>query len=189
MFRKLFLPGVVIAAVYPSLGQTPAPPPAPTVPDNELFRFYFVHVAAVQKAADNLKAQGKEDMSMRVVMKNQARLTDQEFAFLVNLAANCNSAFAAESKNAVAALAPVKAKYSNPSAIPPDVLQQMNALESQRQQVITDCIASLKSQMGPARFQALYDFVVTSEAPNINQPGVPRPLPHGGKPPAPPPPQ
>jgi hypothetical protein len=147
MLRKLLLAGVAAATIYRSFGQTTAQPPAAPIPDYTLFRFFFLHVVEVQNAADALKAQGKEDVATRTLVRRSAHLTNQEDALLESVAADCTSAYAAESKSGFA-----------PSPVP-GVLQQ----------IVTNCIAALQSGMGQARFQMLYNFVTATETPNIVQ--------------------
>src|SRR5580693_4194036 len=97
MFRKFFLVCIVAAVISPSFRQTPAPLSAAPVPDYTLFHFFFVHVVRLQNAANALKVQGKQDRSMRTLMKSTAHLTNQEDAVLESLAPSCNSATAAGS--------------------------------------------------------------------------------------------
>jgi hypothetical protein len=169
MFRNFFLLGALAAVMLPCLGQTTAQTAASPPPDSTHFRFFFIHVARLQRAADALKAQGKYDLKMRNLIKNKAQLTNREFALLVGGAAGCNSAYSAASKSGIAATRQLVQPYPNASALPPAVLQQISNLEAQRVQVITGCMANLQSQMGSARYQLLRNFVVASEGPNIKQ--------------------
>jgi hypothetical protein len=91
MLRSFFLAGLFAAASVSGLAQTATQPvapsaSAPSLPDSTYFRFFFLHIAGLQRAADALKAQGKDDMPMRNLLKNRARLTNQEFAILVSTA-------------------------------------------------------------------------------------------------------
>jgi hypothetical protein len=169
MFRKFLLAGIAAAVMLSCFAQTTAQTALPTLPDSTYFRFFFIHVARLQSAADALKAQGKDDSAMRRLMANKALLTNQEFALLVSVAASCNTAYSAASKSGVAATKKLVQPYPNASALPLAVLQQISNLEAQRGQIITSCMANLQAQMGPPRYQVLRDFVVASEGPNIKQ--------------------
>jgi hypothetical protein len=178
MFRNFFLLG--IAALVPAcLGQTTIRSSTtnevanPTLPDSTYFRFFFAHITRLQSAADALKAQGKPDGQMRYLIRSKAHLTNQEDALLRGVALNCSAAYADASKNGVAAAKQLVQPYPNFSAVPPAVLQQISTLEAQRVQVLTGCMANLQSQMGPARYQMLRNFVVASEGPNIKQAASP----------------
>jgi hypothetical protein len=175
MLRKFLLFGAVAALALSCFGQaavqssTASAAANPALPDSTYFRFFFIHVARLQSAADALKAQGQKDANMRNLIQNKALLTGQEFALLVSVAASCNSAYSAASKNGIAATKQLVQPYPNASAVPPAVLQQISAFEAQRVQVITGCMANLQSQMGSSRYQVLRDFVVASEGPNIKR--------------------
>jgi hypothetical protein len=175
MLRKFLLFGAVAALALSCFGQAAvqssnaSAAANPALPDSTYFRFFFIHVARLQSAADALKAQGKDDSAMRRLLANRALLTNQEFSLLVGVAAGCNSAYSAASKSGVAATKQLVQPYPNASALPPTVLQQISNLEAQRVEVITGCMANLQSQMGSSRYQVLRDFVVASEGPNIKQ--------------------
>ncbi len=175
MFRNFFLLGAVAAVTLPCFGQTTTQPStasaaaSPALPDSTYFRFFFIHVARLQKAADSLKAQGQKDANMRNLIKNKALLTDQEFALLVSVAASCNAGYSAASKSGIAATKQLVQPYPNISAVPATVLQQISNLEAQRVLVITGCMASLQSGMRPKRYQLLRNFVISSEGPNIKR--------------------
>jgi len=135
MLRKFLLFGAVAALALSCFGQAAvqssnaSAAANPALPDSTFFRFFFIHVARLQKAADSLKAQGQKDANMRNLIKNKALLTDQEFALLVSVAASCNSAYSAASRSGVAATKQLVQPYRNAAALPPAVLQQISNLE------------------------------------------------------------
>jgi hypothetical protein len=181
MLRKFLLFGAVAALALSCFGQTTtqssnaSAAANPALPDSTYFRFFFIHVARLQTAADALKAQGKADGQMRYLIRSKAHLTSQEDALLRGVALNCNVAYAAASKSGVAATKELVQPFPNASAVPSEVLQQISNLEAQRAQVITGCMANLQSQMRPARYQMLRSFVIASEGPNIKQAAAPPP--------------
>lgn len=166
--RKAFL---VLASVVALHGQTSAQPAPAQWPDYTLFRFFFLHVAALERAADSLKAQGKDDEYMRAMLRSSAHLTDQEATLIKNVAANCNAGYAAATQQGMAALSAARADHLAAPATPvsPAAVQQANALEQQRQQVILNCVATLQAQMLPFRFQTLHDYVVANIGPTIKR--------------------
>jgi hypothetical protein len=167
MPSKLICAATAIAAALPALGQSP--PPATALPDSTIFRFFFIHVMALETAADRLKAQGLEDDSMRQKLASEAALTGKEAALVKDVARSCNTDYESASRAAVAVARDLQKQYPNRATAPPSVAAQVSALEAQRAQVITNCIETLQAGMPPSRFQMLHDWVVANEAPHITQ--------------------
>lgn len=172
--QRLLFAVMLFACLIPAFGQAPAPVAAKTlspnpIPDSVLFHFFFLHVASVEKAANSLKAQGKDDTIARGYFKSRAGLTDVETSLLKELAASCNADFATQSQAAVAQVNQLRAQYGQPSSFPPAGLQRIKDLDAQRNGVITDCQQRLQTGMGAARYQRLYAFVRQTESPAVKR--------------------
>jgi hypothetical protein len=166
--RKTSLALVSAVALFGQVSTQPAPT---QWPDYTLFRFFFLHVAALERAADSLKAQGKDDEYMRAMLRSSAHLTDQEATLVKSVAASCNQSYTTSTQQAMAALSATRAAHLAAPGTPasPAEVQQANALEQQRQQVILNCVATLQTQMLSFRFQTLHDYVVANIGPTIKR--------------------
>jgi hypothetical protein len=171
--RRVSLPGILVACLIPAFAQSP-------IPDAILFRVFFLRVAQIENGARLLEAQGNNAAaeSFRGTIRREAGLTIDEATLLNRIAIPCNDGYKSASMNGTALLRQLR--QSNPalSSASPQVVQQIQDLEAQRQQVILDCLATLRSGMKPFRFDALYKYVSATEGPNIHivgQPDQPKP--------------
>jgi len=175
--RTILRAGVLTVFLVPAFGQSPppfTPTPSSALSDYTLFRAFFAHVSGVETAADSLKARGQNDRPMRSAIKNSAGLNDREASLLREIAVSSQRDLRAfETDVMMPALRAFTAKHAkdrDPSRPPPqEDLQQASSLEAQRQKIVTDYMQRLKSGIGDARFQRLYDFVKRTEGPNIRQ--------------------
>ncbi len=170
--------GAGLAAVTAQVSpQVPAIQAGPS--DYLLFRFFFIHVMSVESAADNLKANGRDDAAARSKFRDAAKLTDAEAELLKSVAARCNADLEAHARTEVAAAVQnVKAQYpgvARASELPPAAAAQLNAVQARHEKIVADHVQALKSGLGPDRFQKLYEFVRGTEAPRIKEGPIPRP--------------
>lgn len=177
--REYRLAASVIAIAGIGFAQTTAQATVPQSPDSTYFKYFFIHVERLQRAADDLDARGASGVKMRNLVRNQARLTGPEFSLIVSIATTCNAAYRTESQRGAAAAKQLLRPYPMQSAVPEPVVRQVNALEAQRRQVIVGCMASLETQMGAARYQTLRNYVVASETPHVLHAGQPTLTPRG----------
>jgi hypothetical protein len=169
-----------VLAQAPVSAQPPlvAPPHPSFLTDHLIFLFLFKHVTVTEAHANELLAEGKDDSPERHRFMNAAHLTSQEEALLKSTAADSVSAVAAFDANAASVVSSLKAQYPSLSTLPTAGLQQLQNLDSQRQQIVLNHMASLQSGMAPGRFQMFYSFAYGTEGPRI------RPASPGVKPPA-----
>jgi len=66
-------------------------------------------------------------------------------------------------------VAALKAQYPTLSALPASGLQQLKDLDSQRQTIVLNHMASLQAGMAPGHFQQFYNFAYGTEGPRIRQ--------------------
>jgi len=168
--QRLPFVAMLFACLTSISGQTPAPAKTNSttaIPDSVLFHFFFLHVASAENVANTLKAQGKDDATARGYFKNRASLTPAETSLLKEIAGSCNADYATQSQAAVAEVKQLRSQYGQASNFPPASAQRVKDLESQRTGVITDCQQRLRTGMGAARYQLLYNFVRKTESPAI----------------------
>jgi len=177
----LLLAAVLLAGLVPVAAQVF--PKVPTVQagpsDYLLFRFFFIHVMSVESAADNLKANGRDDTAARSKFRDAAKLTDAEAELLKSTAARCNEDLETHARTEVAAAVQnIKAQHPGilrASDLPPAAAAQLNAVQARHEKIVADHVQALKSALGPDRFQKLYEFVRGTEAPRIKEGPIPLP--------------
>jgi hypothetical protein len=157
-------------------GQAVAPASAeqaPIYPAKETagFRAYFVEITRIESLADNLKAQGKDDTTVRGAVQKTARLSSQEVNLLKQVAQQCNAAYAAQAAAAISAVNSLKQQYPPVAGVssPTAVTQQLTALEAQGTAIIAGCMQQLEAGMGRARFGYLDLYVLTHIASKMKQ--------------------
>jgi len=126
---------VVIGFALPCLlvaqgSQSPSLPPGLT--QEQVFRSFFLHVAATETAAAEMRAKGLNDQYMRAEIRSSIRLTNSEDSIVKTVARNCNTDYATETQAGMAAVRQLREQYPSPSQAPPEVAQQLAALEQQR---------------------------------------------------------
>jgi hypothetical protein len=182
---------------FPVFGQAPAPGPSVAYPGQSPFtglaikgfRAYFVQIMEIESAADQLKAQGKDDSVLRGTIQKAATLTDRETSLLKQIAGQCNNDYDAETAQAMQAVNSLKQQNPGTTAAtaPPEVTQQLAALEAKRTAIVAGCMLSLKAGMGNARFNGLSLIVLVRIGSKLKQgnlqPGAtfsPAPVPNTG---------
>lgn len=176
--------GSSVSATAVSVSGVTAPPHPSWMTDTVVFTFFFKHVTVTESHADELTAKGKDDSSERHLFKTLAHLPDQEEALLKTTAADTETAMTAFMANANSVMRGLKQQYPTKASLPPAAVQQLQALDSQKQQLVQTHMAALQAGMTPSRFQQVYNFVWGTEAPRIHplRPGAKAPS--GAKPPA-----
>jgi hypothetical protein len=180
LFGALSVPPMLLLSVPllcapPVFGQTAAPAPgqAPSYPDKDIagFRAYFVQVMAIESLADQLKAQGKDDTTVRGAIQKAAQLSDQEAGLLKQVAQPCNAAYAAQTALGTSAVYSLRQQYPPVAgASPPAALtQQLAALEASRTAIISGCMQQLQTGMGRARFGYLDLYVLVRVGSKLKQ--------------------
>lgn len=150
-----------------------APPPRDPVPDDILFHFFFLRLAAGES---NARAQGKGDSLIKRALFDKARLTSTEFSLLKEVAVSCNDAYDAKTRSGFAEVLELAAQKPAQGAPPPQAIARIEALERDRAQVIHGCLDSLRRGMGPAGFAKLEAHVRQVEGPRVRYlDGVPGP--------------
>lgn len=165
MYRIILSIAAVATLAIPSAGQPASPAQAaPPLTDATVFHFFFIHVMQLERAADRLHAQGKDDTYMRRKLASDAALTGAEATLVKNVASACIANYNATAQGGRGALQATRGQPPTPA-----VLQQIQAIETQLNQVTTSCIETLQSGMPSYRFQMLHDWVIASEAPRISK--------------------
>jgi hypothetical protein len=168
------LPCLLVGQASPQRSSPPSLPAGLT--QEQVFRFFFLHVAATEAAAAKIRAKGLDDRYMRSAIRSSIHLTDREDSVVKTVARNCNTDYATETRAGMAAVSQLQKQFPNPSQAPPEVAQELISLEQRRDQVITGCINDLKSQLPDYRFDLIYDWVVRNVAPQIKRASLaPRP--------------
>lgn len=167
--QRLPLAAMLIVCLVPTFGQS-----QPSgLPDEKVFRYFFLHVTAADSVADTLRAKGKDDRFARTAIRSEANLTNREIEIVKATAQRCNADYGAETALGMAEVGDLRRQYPPPSQgssqPPPQVAQRINALDQRRDAVIAGCIQNLKAQMGERRFRALHDWVLRAEGPKIKQ--------------------
>lgn len=143
-----------------------------------------MNVQSVESFADSLKSSGKDDAPARSKFMREARLTAADAALLKATAKRCTAELEAHERNQIVpSVQSLKATYpaaAKASALPPEAAAQLAELQQRHEKIVTDCVQTLKTAMGPERFQKLYEFVRGTEAPRIRQ--APAPLPQKKQP-------
>lgn len=181
MPRVLLLAAVLVAGLAPVTAQVS--PKAPAIQagpsDYLLFRFFFIHVMSVESAADNLKANGRDDTAARSKFRDAAKLTGAEAELLKSVAGRCLADLEAHARTEVAAAVQnIKAQHPGilrASDLPPAAAAQLDAVQARHEEIVADHVQALKSALGAGRFQKLYEFVRGTEAPRIKEGSIPLP--------------
>jgi hypothetical protein len=180
LFGALSVPPMLLMSVPllcapPVFGQTAAPAPgqAPSYPAKETagFRAYFVHIMAIESLADQLKAQGKDDTTVRGAIQKAAHLSDQEASLLKQVAQQCNAAYAVQTALGTNAVNSLRQQYPPVAGAPPPaaVTQQIAALEAQRTAIVAGCMQQLQTGMGHAHFGYLDLYVLAHVGSKLKQ--------------------
>ena len=139
---------------FPALCQKPQTTQATKVPDYVLYDAFFFRVKWLNDLADKYSSRGKPASAdyFRSLLQKKAGLTAQEDAALKSIAADCR---AGDLSIVGAGRALVKA-----GAAANDL--RLQALGSQRQQLVASHVSQLQTAMGLARFRQLDSFVRVS---------------------------
>ena len=172
-FRLSILIGLSMA---PLSAQSPvvAPPHPSWMTDSMVFEFLFKHVMFLESSANQLVAMGKDDSALRHHFKNMARLTDQEEALLKSTASDAVSGLTAWGASSSQVLKGLQAQYPTRASLPAPGLQQLQSLDSQKQQLVQNHMATLQAGMPAGDYQKFYNFAWGSEGAHIEraQPGA-----------------
>jgi hypothetical protein len=136
-------------------------------PDSVLFHALFRQIAATEQSADAARSQGKSDVSLRDAVKARMGLTDPENIALKQAAQDCNAAYEAESRRGAEIVLKLKAQFPLRSDLPAYAVAQIDGLEFARQQVMTNCVARARKQLGESGFQKVDTFVRQKIAPKV----------------------
>jgi len=139
---------------FPALCQKLQTTQATKVPDYVLYDAFFFRVKWLSDLADKYSSRGKPASAdyIRSLLQKKAGLTAQEDAALKSIAADCR---AGDLSIVGVGRALVKAGAAANDA-------RLQALGSQRQQLVASHVSQLQAAMGPARFQKLDSFVRVS---------------------------
>jgi hypothetical protein len=150
MHSRLLVAGFLTAFSLPANCQSPPATNLTTVPDSVLYDHFMFRVTWLESQANNLKAEGKNDSSLRSWIQRNAGLTSRETANLKAISADYQTKTSAI-VGAVQALATAGTNLASS--------QQAQSLLSQRQQTVLDHISQLQTAFGPARYAVLDSFV------------------------------
>jgi len=157
-----------------------------TVPDYAVYRVFFVHLEGLQAAAAHYAALGKDGSAFRHYEQKRAGLTDAEADQVTQVALDCNSAVAQVVAQMQALIASLRAQNPN-TPLYKVQSPEMEQLFQEKDQIISDHIAQLKSLLGDASFQKLDTFVQAHFTPHVislgqSSPGSPSPIKVGDTP-------
>jgi hypothetical protein len=125
----------------------------------------------IESLADRLKAQGKDDTTVRGVIQKDANLSGQEASLLKQVAQQCNTAYAAQTAAGTSAVSSLRQQYPPVAGAPRPaaVTQQLAALEAQRAAIVAGCMQQLQTGMGHDRFFNLDLYVLVHVASKLKQ--------------------
>jgi len=135
-----------------SQGQTAAAQP---ISAETRYQFFFMHLATLEKVADELDKKGKDGNLMRGYEAHAAGLNQAEEAVMKRIAFDCNQALAeldqkrAQMVQAFRAQHPDKEYFHTP--LPPEMKQ----LQQEKITIIQSHMEELKSDLGADMFQKL----------------------------------
>jgi hypothetical protein len=154
MSHRILVTVLLAGLGFPALCQKPQTTQATKVPDYVLYDAFFFRVKWLNDLADKYSSRGKPASAdhFRSLLQKKAGLTAQEGAALKAIAADWR---AGDSGIVSAGRALVKA-----GAAANDL--RLQALASQRQQLVASHVSQLQAAMGSARFQKLDSFVRVS---------------------------
>lgn len=124
-----------------------------------LYRFLFHHLSALDQAADQLDAQGKNGAGVRAYYQKALGLSDQELAVLKQNGVACLASIQQVDNAAQAIIRQIRSqnpggKLPSRGALPPPD-PRLTQLTQQRDDITTAQIASLQAALPPATFQRI----------------------------------
>jgi hypothetical protein len=131
------------------------------VPDYILYTFFFNRVMWLQDQAGKVQSQGQDPSQFSTQIEKQAGLTSQQASALVAIASDWRT------KNA-ALLAQIRAAAATGAKLATS--PQLQALQSQRHQLVLDHLTQLQTGLGPGAFYVLDLYVRRTT--NVSGPGV-----------------
>ena len=158
MSHRILVTVLLAGLGLPALCQIPQTTQATKVPDYILYDAFFFRVKWLSDLADKYSSRGKPASAdyIRSLLQKKAGLTVQEDAALKAIAADCRAGDLGI-VSAWRALVQAGAAANDP---------RLQALASQRQQLVTSHVSQLQAAMGVARFQQLDSFVRLSATVN-----------------------
>lgn len=150
MFSRVLVAASLTVLSLPAYCQSPPAKQATTVPDYILYDHFMLRVVWLETQANNLKAQGKDDTFLRSYIKLQAGLTTSEESSLKSISADSQAQTTAIMNSAKALVA---------AGAIPATSQQVQALLSQRQQIVVNHMSQLQAAFGSARYAVLDAYV------------------------------
>jgi hypothetical protein len=163
------------ALLVPAYSQVPTSSSS-GLTDYPVFRFFFKHVVLTEGYANLQLAESRDDSGQRHYFKNLASLTDAEEALLKSTATQADKSLVAFDQTTAQLAQAWRARYPAPTQLPASALAEAHARSAQRQQIVQGYVNALKAGMAPGRFQLLYLFVWSTEAPRIKFSGSGSPL-------------
>lgn len=130
-------------------------------PNYVLYDFFFFRVMWLQDQADKVKAQGKDDSQVRHTIQHQAGLTGLQESTLNAIASDWRT-------NNASILSQIQTIAATGARGPTS--PQLQALHSQRQQLVLDHLSQLQTAYGPGSFYMLDLFVRRTTS--MSGPGV-----------------
>ena len=149
--RSRVVPAVLLIALsFPAFCRTSGVNSVTGVPNDVLYHFFFNRVMWLQDQADKMLAQGKGDGAFRDLIRQQAGLTSQQESALNAIAADWRT-------NDAAILRQIQALAATGARGPTS--PQLQALHSQRQQLVLSHLSQLQTAFGAVSFYLLDLFV------------------------------
>ena len=171
---------LVASRVLPALLIVPAlllgqSRPSGPIPDEIRFLFFFLHLSTSETQAKGVPSPARRALQATV------GLTDTEFSLLREVALSCKDSYDAKTRTGGDEVRALAAQNPRGKAPPAAVAARIDALERERNSVITGCMNSLKRGINAARYAQLENYVRVQGA-NIryvdpSNPGPQRPLP------------
>jgi hypothetical protein len=133
-------------------------PLAAEVPNWVRYRFFFLHLASLDKLAADQEAKGKDGKAWRTHAQRAAGLSEEEGKIMKQIAFECNQAASDVTAQADALMATYRTQVAAaPTAVPP--AEQRRQLAEQKIQIINAHIDRLRSMLGDTAFQKLDTYL------------------------------
>ena len=154
LIQSLFL----LMACGAASGQVSAPPDKPQprtlkaaeIPEELAYRIFFQELAAYQRKADELEAQGKNASLLRNRHQRLTALTNGEFRVLADQALPCAATLEANQQESIRLAQAMKQSFDKAG-----IQAQLIQLRRDNEAAVTISVGQLRAALGPQRFANL----------------------------------